>query len=173
MPDTGGLLFIAAGAILLGVVFFEWTLRRKKKVKPVYSFLLLFITVILGSCNAGPEPLHIGKDNCYVCKMTISDPRYAAEAITPKGKVYKFDDVHCLLSFINTAGIDKKPLNIYLVDFAGHHEFIQVNKTLLLKGGQIHAPMNGDVIAFSDKDSMHIASVQLQASSVNWEHLLK
>ena len=37
--------------------------------------------------------------------MTIVDPRYGAELVTTKGKVYKYDAVECL---INSVYADEK-----------------------------------------------------------------
>ena len=96
IPATGGWIFVAAGAVLLCVVLYEW--RRGKKMRVSNNSITLFIfgllTLSLSSCSTAPQPIRIGQDNCDFCKMTISDNRFGAEIITKKGKVYIFDDEH-------------------------------------------------------------------------------
>ncbi len=47
-------------------------------------------------------------------------------SVTKKGKVYKFDDVHCLLSFTKAKMIEETQVkDIYLADFAGNHSLVK------------------------------------------------
>ena len=32
------------------------------------------------------------------------DPKFGGEVITKKGKIYKFDDLHCMVSFLKSGG---------------------------------------------------------------------
>lgn len=57
---------------------------------------LILLLILLG-CTASPEPIDYGNDGCFFCKMTIVDKIHAAEIVTTKGKVYKFDAMECLL----------------------------------------------------------------------------
>ena len=88
--------------------------------------------------------------------MTISDSRYGGEVISRKGKVFKFDDIHCIKSFIHSAMIDTSGARIYFVDFAGDHSLIQSGKSVLFESVDIHAPMNGNVVAFNNPESIKI-----------------
>ena len=104
IPDIGGWIFVAVGILLLFVVCREWYAARsiKPSVKQhsLSALTILFISLLLSSCSAGPVPLKPGTDNCEFCKMTISDIRYGAEIITKKGKIFKFDDPQCAISFL-------------------------------------------------------------------------
>jgi len=44
-----------------------------------------------------PAKLHWDRDMCERCKMAISERKYAVEGITKDNKVYKFDDIGCLI----------------------------------------------------------------------------
>lgn len=176
IPDIGGWIFIGAGALLLLCVIIEW--KRFENVKLQLAVakpaLLLFLFPLLNSCNAGPEAITPGKDNCYFCKMTIADTKYAAEIVTKKGKTYKFDDIHCLLSFAKSNTVSAAEIkDYYLSDFGGEHKLIKASESLLLKGGDVHGPMNGDVIAFGNRDSLKKTAGDLNASEVNWNDLVK
>ncbi len=172
IPDTGGWIFIGAGLIALFCVITEWRKFKKFKLSPSTALLLLPILQI--NCSAGPETIVVNKDNCYFCKMTISDVRYAAELLTKKGKVYKFDDIHCLLSFSNAKIVEPKLVkDIYVVDFVGNHKFVIAVESFLLQGGEIRSPMNGNVIAFKDKDSGTVFMKRFNATATTWQQLNK
>lgn len=176
VPDTGGWIFIGAGVLLLLAVIVEW--KRKDAVvvsrKIASLAVILFCSILVESCNAGPQPIAAGTDNCYFCKMTITDSRFGAEIVTSKGKVFKFDDMHCLLSFINSKMIDSKEIkDVYVADFTGPHTLINVKQAHLLKGSGIHGPMNGDIIAIEKADSTSALAEKLSAAEVNWEQLVK
>ena len=174
IPDTGGWIFIGVGVMLLITVLIEWKRHRRSlsNVKNVQLLLLLAASLSLASCKTGPEPIVTGKDNCYFCKMTISDIKYGAEIITRKGRVYKFDDIHCVLSFLKMSSTDSDN-EIYLVDYAGDHSLMQVKHCYLAQGNDIHGPMDGNVIAFKSRDSMLQVAARFNATPVEWHQLIK
>ena len=172
IPGTGGWLFIGAGVLLLGCMILEW--RTAKKTTKKLQVALIFLPLTFNGCASGPQPIIVGKDNCYFCKMTISDPKFGAELETKKGKLYKFDDIHCLLGFRKAGMIEEKEVReIYLVDFAGAHSLFKADEGYLLKGGEIHGPMNGDIIAFQIKDSLKNQMEIWQATAFTWQEIQK
>ncbi len=174
IPDIGGWIFIGAGVLSLVCVVIEWKRFKKLKAKFAPAVAVLITSLLLQSCNTGPEAIVTGRDNCYFCKMTITDAKYGAEVITKKGKVYKFDDVHCTLSFLQAKMVEEKDIkDIYLVDFSGDHSLIKAGESFLLQSEEIRGPMNGNVIAFKNKDSMKGMSVQLKAEQVSWDKINK
>ena len=139
-----------------------------------YLLLFLLAAINLLSCNTAPEPIKVGTDNCYFCKMTISDDRFGAEIVTAKGKVYKFDDTHCLLSYLKTKDLPEANIKaIYLTDFNGQHQLLNTQKALLLKSDLLHSPMNGNIAAFENADSLKLMQQKFPGEIVNWDVLLK
>lgn len=176
IPDMGGWIFIGAGILLLVCIIIEWKNFRssKKNFKAANVALAIMVCSLLSSCQHGPEKIMVGKDNCYSCKMTISDAKYGAEIVSKKGKSYKFDEIHCLRAFLKTKELDAAAeKDIYLVDFTGDNSLVKANEMFLLQGGEIHAPMNGDVIAFKYSDSMKLMAEKLKAVPISWEQLTK
>lgn len=174
IPDTGGWIFIGAGVLSLACVIMEWRRHKKLKMKFAPAVAVLFCSMLLQSCSTGPEPIVTGRDNCNFCKMTITDTKYGAEVITKKGKVYKFDDVHCTLAFLQSKMIEEKDIkDIYLVDFAGDHSLVKAGESFLLQSEEIHGPMNGNVIAFKNEDSLKGMAIQLNGSTISWDKLIK
>lgn len=173
IPDLGGWIFIGAGLLLLISLLIESYSAKKKKIN------LSIASVIIGlfffsSCETKPIAILVGKDACYFCKMTISDAKFGAEIVTKKGKVYKFDDIHCLNSFIDSKELSTvSPDEIYVVDFAGEHQLVNVNESFLLQSDNIFGPMNGNIIAFKNKDSLKELAAKYHTIAMSWEQLSK
>lgn len=175
MPDIGGWIFVAVGVLLFFATVMVWrsakSFKAKKAMPAVMVFMLL--TTML-SCNTGPEPLKTGIDNCYFCKMTISDVRFGAEIVTKKGKVYKFDDTHCIVSYLKTKDVEPADIkNTYLTNYAGNHQLIEVANALLLSSDGLRSPMGGNVAAFDNKDSLLAVQKRFAGNTVTWQELIK
>ena len=176
IPDIGGWLFIGVGVVILFCVGFMWWLNRRSKIQTNVAIASLAIVALMGlsSCNAGPEPIKTGTDNCYYCKMTVSDNRFGAEIITTKGKVYKFDDMHCLLSFLREKTIDSSNIkNIYFTNFCADHQLINEKKSVLLQSEILHSPMGGNIAAFDNADSLQKIQQQFHGNNITWNELNK
>lgn len=171
IPDTGGWIFIGVGAVVLFCFLAEWrySIRLKK------GLVMLFIaSFFLSSCNTGPQPIKPGMDNCYFCKMTISDVRFGAEAVTKKGKVYKFDDAHCLLSFLRSDMAGKGETgDIYITNYSGSHQLINVKEAMLLKADDLRSPMGGNIAGFDNRDSMSVVMKKYPGNTYRWVELYK
>ncbi len=174
MPDIGGWIFVAVGTLLLGAVVLEWRRSRKliRSNKVVIAAAGLLMIFFLNSCNTKPEAIQVGRDNCSFCKMTISDNRFGAELVTQKGKIYKFDDIHCLVSFLHTEnGVKKDKAAIYFTDFSNGHTLINEGNAVFCKSDLLQTPMGGHIAAFSNTDSMKKVAAQYSGSMVLWEEI--
>jgi copper chaperone NosL len=177
IPDIGGWVFIAVGVVLFAAVFFELKTAKTKTMKfaktPALVALLFVFSAVITSCNAQQEPIVIGKDACYFCKMTVSDTRFGGEVLTQKGKVYKFDDPHCLLAFLHGDAVKKNDIKeVYVVDF-NSHQLIPAGSAFLYKSEALKSPMNDNIAAFATAADMQKTSAQWQGEAVKWDALLK
>ncbi|MGG9960024.1 nitrous oxide reductase accessory protein NosL [Ferruginibacter sp. SUN106] len=174
MPDIGGWIFISVGALLLLAVVAAWRKNKGQLIKFNTAAIALLLTISLASCNAVPEPIKAGVDNCYFCKMTVTDNRFGAELVTTKGKIYKFDDVYCILSYLKTKDVETANIkDIYLTDFCNTHQLINVNHLSLLKSEDLRSPMGGNIAAFDNKDSLAKTQQRFAGTIVNWNELIK
>jgi copper chaperone NosL len=176
IPDIGGWLFIGVGIILLILVILGLKGQGKWgiKIKPISSAFLILIPLSLNSCNTGPEPIITGKDHCNFCNMPVSDNRFGAEIVTTKGKVFKFDDAHCIFSFMHLPGFkEEKGYDVYFVDFTGNHSLITAATALYLKSDALRSPMNGNIAAFSSADSAHFALNRYSGTLFSWNQMNK
>ncbi|MEO8710718.1 MAG: nitrous oxide reductase accessory protein NosL, partial [Parafilimonas sp.] len=175
IPDIGGWLFISAGVILLALVIVTFRNHKKFKTKNAAALLLPILMMFsLSSCNKAPQPITVGVDKCDFCKMPVSDARFGAEILTNKGKAYKFDDEHCLRSFLQQPSFSKeKSYTVYFVDFSGNHSLIPASTSFFLKSSALRSPMNGNVAAFSNKDSLQKVNDKYPGTVLQWDQLLQ
>ncbi|MEO6252304.1 MAG: nitrous oxide reductase accessory protein NosL [Ferruginibacter sp.] len=174
MPDIGGWIFVSVGALLLFMTIMVWRSTKKKTSSFSKTLMALSFLAIISSCNTGPEPLKTGVDNCNFCKMTISDVRFGAELVTKKGKVYKFDDTHCILNYLGMKDVESKNIrNIYFTNYSGSHQLIDVTNAMLLSATELRSPMGSNIAAFDNKDSLSVIQKLFNGFIVAWSNLYK
>jgi len=116
----------------------------------------------------------IGKDACDFCKMILSDNRFGAEIISQKGKLYKFDDAHCAISFMHSGKSGQANIGeIYFTDFCNGHKLIHSKDAIFLKSEALRGPMGGDISAFSNADSLGYVLKKYNGSVLHWDELNK
>lgn len=174
-PDIGGWIFIGVGIALLTVVVLDWKKEKRFKQRTALKLLLPgLISIGLSSCNTDPEPIRLGKDNCQFCKMTISDKRFGAEIVTKKSKIFKFDDQHCLVSYMKADELERENIaGVYFTDFNEPHNLIPAEKAFFLQSPDLKSPMNGNIAAFSHEDSLGKALPKYYGNGITWEEMLK
>lgn len=172
-PDIGGYIFIIVGLILLVLSWMEW--RKAKKIRKALNTVIGLIGLLLiQSCSKGPQPIAFGKEACYFCKMVISDKRFGAELITKKQKIYKFDDAHCIASFLKSNYLSNEQIaEVYLVDYAQNGQLIQAEQSFLLKSEELRSPMGGNVAAFASTDSLLKLQAMLHGEQIRWQEWLQ
>jgi len=177
IPATGGWIFIAVGAGLLGMTVYEWKNRRPNATSarlrsPVAAVLVS--SLLFFSCNPGPEPIKVGIDNCAFCKMTISDAKFASELITQKGRIYKFDDLHCLLQFARSPETGAAGIKAYYIaDFNDPNPLLPADQAFFLQSDQLKGPMGGNIAAFANEEGLRSAEELFPGKPVSWEEILK
>lgn len=174
IPDIGGWIFIGVGAILLALVIKEWKAKKSSTGHKKKGLAVLVGMTIFSACSTSPEPIIVGKDNCSFCKMTISDERFGAEIITQKSKIYKFDDPHCVSSFINENRVKREDIaSVYFVNFNKPHNLIEAEKAHFLQSPSFRSPMNGNIAAFTHRDTLEKAVLSHYGNITTWEDMQK
>lgn len=170
IPDTGGWLMIAAGVLIFSAILKEsgWLHKLRKTKLAVVLTLIAFAALSCTDHKAVPIVLH--KDNCDFCKMGISDGKYGAELITTKGRVYKFDDIACMVHYSK----EHKNANVYFIhDYAGENVLIPAETAFFITGGMIKSPMNGGLIGFSNEKEATSAAAKYKAKPISWQAILE
>lgn len=135
--------------------------------------VLILSAFLIISCAVEPEPIAYGKDACHHCKMTLVDKKFGGELVTKKGKVYKFDDINCLMTFYHSNEIPTEDYSYKLVvDYAQPGKLIEANNAFYLKSDTIQTPMASHVAAFEDEGTMKSTKSQLKGVYLVWGELV-
>ena len=135
---------------------------------------ILLLCLSLLSCSVSPEPLVLGKDACYTCKMTLMDKKFGAEIVTKKGKIYKFDDLNCMIKFISSGYEPPENIAFQLaVDFSNPEKLIDTRQAFYSQSDQVKSPMSSHVAAFEKKGDLERYNKEWNGVIVTWEELLK
>lgn len=137
-------------------------------------FGALIAALTLSACgSAGPGIIHYDVDTCDYCRMTIADARFAAQIVTRTGKLYRFDDPGCVVSFLASNKIPATDIrSIWLNDHANPETRVNANDAVFVVSDRIKAPMNGGMAAFGTPAAA--ASLQSLVGGLlrNWSEVL-
>jgi copper chaperone NosL len=176
MPAPGGWIFLIVGLALAVALFLELrrTVRITKKLEIKTATAATMMVLIMSSCSAQPEPLKMGVDACDFCKMTLTDPKFGAEMITKKGRIIRFDDIHCLKGYMAMGNFSTPDLkSIWLVDYANNGKFIEAEKAMLLKSATLRSPMGGNIAAFSTPTALESVKKINPGEVLTWKEISK
>ena len=166
IPALGGWLFIGAGLAVLAACIIEW---KNKAVTTVHVTKALVFAALLGFASCGApqaEPIALNKDNCAECKMTIADLKFANELVTDKGRVYKFDDHHCLVKYVQNNG--NMVGKAYFSDFNQPQQLLNEEEAVLVKSDALRAPMGGNVVAFRNQEDAKTFLADKKGEVITW-----
>jgi copper chaperone NosL len=169
IPDTGGWLFISAGVLLI-VAFVlllqpKWLPFQKNKIA-----LALLLGCFIQSCTPTTQPIKYSSDACDNCKMTIMDKKFAAEWVTNKSKVFRFDDVHCLSAYLKT---NKSEGTAYVNDYNGTKELAKADELFYVQSESIKSPMGGHIAAFTAKADADKLVAETNGKQLSWSEVLQ
>jgi copper chaperone NosL len=177
-PDSGGWVVIICAAMFFLVWGYEWYKTRKTKtmvsssIKRTISVTAVIATVVLTSCKTQPQPFAYGKDICDDCKMTIMDPKFGGEIITKKGRIYKFDDSHCMVHFLKAGSVKESDIvQTVFVDHDNEKNFLNVKSSYFVVSGQLKSPMNGNAGCFPSLQVAEQKAKELNGVVKNWDQL--
>lgn len=161
-PDKGGWVLVLSGVVSTALLLWE-TLFQGKTALPRPGGMalvpLLAAMLVLPGCKSGPVSIEYGKDECAGCKMILVDNHYGTEFITDKGKVFKFDDVNCLVDFMNGK---KAPVGkAVIIDFNKPNQFLEADNAVYLKHHKLRTPMGSSLAAFASADAAEAVNREL------------
>jgi copper chaperone NosL len=171
MPSVGGWLFVISGLLMVTVTLIETkALNRFKRIKKTTAMLFVFIVGFSKCSNSTAQQIELNKDNCDNCKMTIADGRFAAELITQKGRVYKFDDLSCMIEFASEN--KKTTIKLFFVsDYLGNNSLIPAETAYFIKGDLLKSPMRGNMAAFTSEEKGITFLEKFKAVPINWSEI--
>ena len=131
-----------------------------------------FFTLLISCGKKEAEPIKLNSDGCEFCKMKISDGKFGAEIITAKGRIYKFDDMHCMINYHkenNTTQIQ----SFFIHDYNQDNTLIAAESAYYVKGGEINSPMRGNIIAVQTVEEATQMAEKFKANPIAWSEIIK
>ena len=104
--------------------------------------------------------------------MTLTDPLFASQLTTLKGRQYVFDDLSCMTAYKKENTIVEVD-RFYVADFCSPSAFIDLEQAILLRSDSLRSPMGGNVAAFAIQDSATHYKNRYGASEVSWADLMR
>lgn len=150
-PDAGGYI---VGVSILGALIARFMSRSPKpnSTIPNVAVFLVAASTLLASCSDAPDEILYGKEDCSHCKMTIADNKFAAQLLTHKRKVYKFDAIECMAGFIIESKVNKEDIkNMWVNVFYKPGEFSPAEKSFYVQSDKIPSPMGMALSAYQTK----------------------
>ena len=132
----------------------------------VLSLLLLFV-----ACSPQPRPIEYGTDLCDFCRMTIIDKQHAAELVTDKGRVYKFDAIECQVLYLQEhQDVD---FSYFLVtDYASTEGgLLAADSCTYLISPNLSSPMGANLTAFADHEIAQQFQFEKTGELYDWSSL--
>ncbi|MBI1766963.1 MAG: nitrous oxide reductase accessory protein NosL [Bacteroidetes bacterium] len=107
--------------------------------------------------------------------MTLVDDKFGGELVTKKGKVFKFDDIKCMISFLNSS---ERKAEVYsyelVVDYAhaaDEFDLIPASDAFYLQSSELKSPMAGNVAAFKMLEELQDYQKKWNGSAMSWNEV--
>jgi len=140
-------------------------------MKILKHYLMMVIMLWFFSCNVSPKAIEYGSDVCHYCKMTIVDKVHAAEIVTKKGKVYKFDATECMVNFMSE--FDTSEIALYLSNnYSKPEALIDATQATFIISKNIPSPMGAFLSAFKNKADAEKTQAERGGTLYTWDELL-
>lgn len=141
----------------------------------VFAILMLGFVILAVSCvQQSPEAIRYGEDQCAHCRMTVSDMRFGTQIFTKKGRTYHFDDLKCMVGFVQSGNISQEQVaGYYLPDYSNENKLFPAETMFLLKSESLKSPMRGDIAAFASQTDMENALEHHDGEVLLWADLWK
>jgi copper chaperone NosL len=103
--------------------------------------------------------------------MAISERRYAAELIRQDVEPVKFDDLRCMIRYVESRREKDDGAAYYVLDF-GSEEWIDAEQALFLQSPAFKTPMGGGTVAFKEKSKAEAAVTRYGGNLVRFADLI-
>lgn len=132
-------------------------------MKKIIYLLILIVSV---SCSNEPEPIEYGADACDFCEMTIVSPAFSAQAVSSKGKQYKYDAIECMVNDLLQSDMEMAVLNV--ANYSQPGEMISVDQAVFIINDSIKSPMGANLAAVKKGEKTGLQDTE---SVYDWEGL--
>ncbi|MBL8977682.1 MAG: nitrous oxide reductase accessory protein NosL [Gemmatimonadetes bacterium] len=129
----------------------------------------LAILLAAGCGPAGPRALVLGAESCAHCHMTIMDTRFSAQAITETGKVFVFDDVGCLASWL--AASPPPMASLWVWSTIPGEGWLPAERAVYARSDTLRTPMRSGLAAVSPGAAADSLAAALGGTLIGWDEV--
>ena len=102
--------------------------------------------------------------------MTIVDKQHGAEAVSTKGKVFKYDAIECMIRYLNE-NKHRKYAHILVNDYNQAGILVNAVESTFLISPAIPSPMGAYLSAFSDSEEAKALQNVKGGETYNWTEI--
>lgn len=110
----------------------------------------MLASLLMTACSPTPAPVDFGADACAHCQMAIVQQPFAAELVTTKSKVYKFDAIECMVHFMDENRETQFALQL-VRDYYNPQDWQDAAQCQYLISEQLPSPMGAFLSAYKDE----------------------
>lgn len=112
---------------------------------------------LLAGCSQNqsyePEEINPEIDVCEICNMSIMNEYFATEVVSTEGERYKFDDIGCMVEFLEKELVlDKEEVVKRYVRDIHSGEWIEIEQAYHAHDSDFWTPMANGVVSFKNKE---------------------
>ena len=134
------------------------------------SSLFLVSTLFIFSCSIEQEKINYGRDSCHFCKMTIVDRQHASQAVSSKGKAFKYDAIECMINDFKQK-TDVKFSLLLVNDYSAPGKLVDAKTAAFLISKEIKSPMGAFLSAFEKQEEAEKTLNEYGGAIYNWDEI--
>jgi copper chaperone NosL len=128
------------------------------------------LALLAAGCAIEPQPVHYGAVECDRCRMVVSDPGFAAQALTRKGKAHTFDSVECLAAFLGEARVAADALHsAWVQDFDEPDRWLAADDAVYVLESAVRSPMGAGLTAHASAEAARAHASRHGGRVAYWE----
>lgn len=113
------------------------------------------LAALAGACSGGglePAALDPRHEACAHCRMSVSDPRFAAQLVAPGEEPRFFDDIGCLRDYLQG---ETRPAPGAVAYVADHRtsSWVRADRAVYTRVEGLETPMGSHLVAHADQAS--------------------
>jgi copper chaperone NosL len=160
-PELGA--WIALAVFAVGI----WVLVRERRRLAVAAVALAAACI-----QPGPRAIVYGEEVCRHCHMTVGDPRFSAELVTLKGRVYVFDDIACLATFAAGETVPAAEVHsLWVHDFLQPDSLLDARTAIYVRVDSLHSPMGSRLVALRAGPEAERLRARLGGRLLSWDEI--
>jgi copper chaperone NosL len=92
--------------------------------------------------------------------------------VTKKSKVYKFDDIICMVRFLKSGTLkDNEIAERVVINFEKENDFLDVDNATFWINPELRSPMGSNAAAFSSKQAAEKTKAGKEGELLSWNDL--